>query len=231
MEVLQCTPSVNQAVSGGVMGQAAACTGSKRKKRQVSPLSFIKMQPAAALPPVILRRKRQTTSSLGGKLDAVAAVMSSNRESSVADVSQIYPASMCIDGIDNGFNDGISGDMNLCHSLAEIAPWLALDFGSPVTVGKVVLVNRINCCGERLRNAEVRVSDELPLSGTEMFTGGELLGSFAGPGQAGEVVELVSSSILVARYVIVQMYHGQEGANSLNLAEVTVWQGMKACCI
>ena len=224
MGVSQCTPSVNQAVSGGVMGQAAACTGSKRRKREVSTLSSIKMQPAAALSPVILRRRRQTTSILGGKLEAVAAVMSSNRESSVADASQIYPPSMCIDGVDSGFNDGISGDMNLCHTLAEIAPWLALDFGSPVTVGKVVLVNRINCCGERLRNAEVRVSDQLPLSGTEMFTGGEMLGTFTGPGQDGEVVELVSSSILVGRYVIVQMYHGQEGAESLNLAEVIVWK-------
>ena len=45
-------------------------------------------------------------------------------------------------------------------------PWLALFFGSTVRVDKVEIWNRRDCCGDRLRNFEVRVTDSLPSSGT-----------------------------------------------------------------
>ena len=132
-----------------------------------------------------------------------------------ATVSSIYggyPAKNCIDG-----------GSSFCHTLKEKAPWLALDFGADVTVETVVIRNRIDCCGDRFRNAEVRVADQPPDSGENMFTGGQLLGVFKGPGKKGEVVSLTSSTGgLRGRFVIVQIDHSQ-GAENLNLNEVTVW--------
>ena len=39
------------------------------------------------------------------------------------------------------------------------APWLALDYGegAKVSVEKVVLLNRVDCCGDRTKNVEIRL--------------------------------------------------------------------------
>ena len=44
-------------------------------------------------------------------------------------------------------------------------PWLALFLGSKARVDRVEIWNRRDCCGHRLRNLEVRVTDSLPSSG------------------------------------------------------------------
>ena len=126
------------------------------------------------------------------------------------------PAARCIDG-------GLRGTSSLCHTQEEKAPWLALDFGTQVEVERVVLHNR-ESNGERLSNAEIRVADQLPLSGQMMFSGGQLFDTFKGPGKSGQVVTLTSSAAtgLVGRFVIVQINNSQ-GARALNLNEVTVW--------
>ena len=91
-----------------------------------------------------------------------------------------YGAEKCIDGI-------ISVDTHkVCHTWGDPAPWLAIDYRISVTVQRVELFNRIGCCGERTRNVDVRISDELPTSASQMFSGGTLLGHFAGPGTNGQ---------------------------------------------
>ena len=97
------------------------------------------------------------------------------------------PAAKCIDG------DKTTKTVdNLCHSNRdenERAPWLALDFGdSDSSVERVDIFNRADCCGPRLKNVEVRVSDELPTTSSQMFSGGSLLGKFDGPGDNGQHV-------------------------------------------
>ena len=130
----------------------------------------------------------------------------------------------CIDGITDG-PDSHPGD--LCHTNHEQAPWLALDFGEElrVSVDKVFLYNRIDSTdkGFRARNIEIRLSDELPTSASSMFTGGDLLGTFAGPGTSGQMILIESGAnwpTKYGRYVIVQMDNGND---PLNLKEVTVF--------
>ena len=116
----------------------------------------------------------------------------------------------------------------MCHTRGEKAPWLALDFGLPVSVEKIVINNREDCCGDRFRNVEVRVADQLPNFGHQKFTGGHLLASFKGPAKNKDVITLPSSTASAGRFVIVQIDNIQ-GAAALNLNEVTVWgrkQGM-----
>ena len=54
----------------------------------------------------------------------------------------------------------------LCIVQPSPAPWLALYLGSRAQVDKIKIVNRrMSCCGERLRNFTIRVTDALPSSG------------------------------------------------------------------
>ena len=95
-----------------------------------------------------------------------------------------YEAEKCIDGITRQFRR-----YEICATNghpADASPWLAIDYGTSVTVHRVEIFNRQDCCGERTQNVDVRISDELPTSGSQMFSGGTLLGHFAGPGSDGE---------------------------------------------
>ena len=102
-----------------------------------------------------------------------------------------FDGNKCIDGIPTGTG-------SLCHSKRELAPWLALDYGKDarVSVEKVVLFNMAEGDSEpiwhRTKNVEVRLANELPASGMKMFTGGELLGTFKGPGTRGQQIEIKS---------------------------------------
>ena len=74
----------------------------------------------------------------------------------------------------------------MCHTQPEPSPWLAIDYGTTVLVKRVEIFNRDDCCGDRTKNVDVRVADELPTSASQMFSGGSLLGHFAGPGADGQ---------------------------------------------
>ena len=95
-------------------------------------------------------------------------------------LAPVYGAEKCIDGIIS------SVAHEVCHTLGDPAPWLAIDYRISVTVQRVELFNRIGCCGNRTRNVDVRISDKLPASGSQLFSGGTLFGHFAGPGTDGQ---------------------------------------------
>ena len=98
-----------------------------------------------------------------------------------------FSASKCIDGDitgpDSGFDD--RGD-DLCHTNEEPAPWIALDFGKTVVVNRVEIFNRALCCGDRTRNVDVHISNQLPTSSREMLFDDTLFGHFAGPATNGQ---------------------------------------------
>ena len=138
-------------------------------------------------------------------------------------------ADKCIDGITDG-PDSIDSQGDLCHTRHEKAPWFALDYGDgvKVSVEKVVIVNR-GGDNSRTKNVEIRLSDELPTSGGSMFTGGELLGTFAGPGSAGQLIEIESGpgwAEKYGRYVILQL-NLAPGSGPINLKEVTAFGGVQ----
>ena len=88
-----------------------------------------------------------------------------------------------------------------------------------------MLFNRIDCCGERTKNVQVRISDELPSSASEMFTGGTTFGWFEGPATDGQHIvitaDLPAGQEAAGRYVVVQMNNGAD--TQLNLIEVKVF--------
>ena len=77
--------------------------------------------------------------------------------------------------------------MDLCHTLKEHAPWIAVDYGSEVTVYWVEIFNRVDSNGGRARNVFVRVSNRLPANAS-VHAPGVLLGRFVGPGTDGQLI-------------------------------------------
>ena len=145
-----------------------------------------------------------------------------------------FKAEHCINGKDDGPDDSESKNPDMCHTQetfggkkADPAPWFAIDFGGEdaVSVGKVLLANRASCCGEKTKNVEVRLSNDLPTDGKSMFTGGQLLGKFIGPGSNGQKIEIDSEEgweRMVGRFLIIQMDHTDK-PDALNLKEVTAF--------
>ena len=87
-----------------------------------------------------------------------------------------YRAAFCIDGNTHDRHGSI------CVTNGERTPWIAIDYGTRVIIETVEIFNRLSCCGDRTRNIDVRISNELPTSGSERFPLGTLFGHFAGPG-------------------------------------------------
>ena len=119
-----------------------------------------------------------------------------------------FAASKCINGDTTGTNS------NLCHTAVngDRAPWLLLKFPGRVAVTRVEIYNRDSTKWfDRTRNLEVRLTDELPTRWTRnrMYTGGQLLGTFKGPGTKGQVISVSGSAKT-----------GSHGTNALRLAEM-----------
>ena len=70
-----------------------------------------------------------------------------------------FPPHRCVD----------SNPLTFCVVTEAPFPWLAIYLGSKARVDRVEIWNRRDCCGFRLRNFEVRVTDSLPSSGTLSF--------------------------------------------------------------
>ena len=108
----------------------------------------------------------------------------------------------------------------------EDAPWVAIEFPDPVEVGKVELVAADQEQAVELKNCEVRLLDDIVgILGSAMYTGGTLLGSWAGPARNGETITINppgKNHFAAGKYVLVQC--ATEGAK-LRLAEVRVFGG------
>ena len=126
----------------------------------------------------------------GFELEPVSATLSSTYSTNQPTPLELlqFGAANCIDGVINPVNRSI------CHTKNDARPWIAIDYGISVTVQRVEIFNRQDCCGSRTRNVHVRISNELPTSGSQMFSGGTLLGRFAGPGINGQHI-IISGQI------------------------------------
>lgn len=123
-------------------------------------------------------------------------------------------AAKAVDGsIDGNFPDG-----SVTHTNADADAWWQVDTGTDPTVAAVDLYNRTDCCGSRLSDYYVLVSDT-PFTSTDLAT------TLAQPGvwsshqttQAGSPTRITVNH--TGRYVRVQL----DGTNNLSLAEVKVW--------
>ncbi|KAJ1194897.1 hypothetical protein NDU88_004182 [Pleurodeles waltl] len=59
----------------------------------------------------------------------------------------------------SGKRTGSYHDMSCSATNGDLNPWWKVDLGKSQAIGSVVVVNRADCCPERIRGAEVRVGD------------------------------------------------------------------------
>ena len=114
-------------------------------------------------------------------------------------------------------------------TLAETAPWIAIEYPSPTEVSKVEIVNAPDTDGQRIKDCEVRMVDDITgIQASAMFTGGTLLGSWAGPGTGGETITINPPGrgvFATGKYVLLQCATG----TFLNVMEIKVFAGKMHC--
>lgn len=118
--------------------------------------------------------------------------------------STLYPASKGNDGIESNF----------FSTHADPSPWWTVDLGSNTGVTRIQIINRKDCCGDRLKNFKVYVSVDNAFSANEVvYTHSTVCTN----GQAIEI-PLTGKS---GRYVKVEAQNSP--ANYLHLSEVRVY--------
>jgi hypothetical protein len=120
----------------------------------------------------------------------------------------------------DGNTDGVYADASLTHTNLDANAWWEVDLGSSATVSSIVVWNRMDCCGSRLNDYWVFVSNTPFVSTDTPAT----LQSRAGTWSSHQtVIPSPSTTITVpsaqGRYVRVQL----SGTNYLSLAEVQVF--------
>ena len=78
-----------------------------------------------------------------------------NKPSSQSSDYENNPAKLAVDG---NLDTAMSGK-SCAHTNDDISPWWMVDLGTPSLVKKVYIVNRGDCCGERLSGFEIRVGE------------------------------------------------------------------------
>jgi len=130
--------------------------------------------------------------------------------------SSIYaPASRAVDGnTDGNFDDG-----SVAHTGYEANPWWQVDLGAPKTVNSVVVWNRTDCCGDRLSDYWIFVSNT-PFAPTDTPA---TLQNRAGTWSSHQTTAPNPSTSVVVPGMQGQYVRVQLGvANFLNVAEVQV---------
>ncbi|XP_038056616.1 fucolectin-1-like [Patiria miniata] len=105
------------------------------------------------------------------------------------------------------------------HTAPSKHPWWRVDFGGKHWLGRVTIVNRGDCCGDRLEGAAVRVGISFNI------TRNMICGSAVTADQAldGAWIERICDPPTLARYVSIDVDYG-ENANPLQLCEVMVME-------
>jgi hypothetical protein len=130
--------------------------------------------------------------------------------------SMLTPASLAVDGNTGGqFFDG-----HLASSGFDSNAWWQVDLGSSATINSVVIWNRTDCCGERLSDYWVFISD-LPFSSSDTpSTLQSRPGSYSShQTTAPSPSTTIPFGAVPGRYVRVQL----SGMNYLSLAEIQVF--------
>ncbi len=104
-------------------------------------------------------------------------------------------------------------------SSAERTPWIQIDYGSQIQVHQIVIKNRGDCCGDRLANVEIFVTDTPAVSG-QMPSGAKCT-TFEGPARDGAWEYIPCDATMSGRYVILAIENPPSGY--FNFAELYVY--------
>ena len=77
-------------------------------------------------------------------------------------------------------------------------PWVRFQLNKVVVVTSVTIINRWDCCGDRLRNIEIR-------AGMANNLNNPVVGTFKGPGKTKGVYVIRLSKAVRARFIVILM--------------------------
>ena len=86
-------------------------------------------------------------------------------------------------GAQLAWKGGSTNNKGFFHSKEENNPWLIIELNRPVNISAVTITNREDCCGERLKNLEVRGG----MTNETNDVTNPVIGEFKGPGTTGGV--------------------------------------------
>ena len=122
-----------------------------------------------------------------------------------------FPPSNLIDGNPNTFYHS--------SGTKTVQPWVQLELQPGSVVHGVKITNRVNCCGERLSDVEVRVGDErVTVQSQQGLSSNKLCGTFDGPGTNGEVVRIDCTEPISGMYITIQIK--DRSVEWMNIGEV-----------
>ena len=107
------------------------------------------------------------------------------------------------------------------HTNRDKYSWIQLKLSVPQMVAGVEIFNRADCCGDRLRNVEIRAGLDFVPTGTtgqSLLEHNERVTFFAGPGKNGGTYKVMFSSPRRVQFITLQLWD----QNYLNLNEVKV---------
>ena len=89
-------------------------------------------------------------------------------------------------------------------------------------VQRVIIINRKDCCGDRLKDVEVRVGiSGIGETKQGVITENSFCGNYSGPGSNGERIVIDCMEAIESKYVTLQLMTDEK--TILNLAEVEVY--------
>jgi hypothetical protein len=112
----------------------------------------------------------------------------------------------------DGNTDGEGTHNSVSHTNADFHAFWQVDLGTSKNIGAVVVFNRTDCCGDRLSDFDILVSDD-----GNFIDSGHFTVAAAHPGPTGTRTEFAMN--VWGRFVRVQL----RGINFLHLAEVQVF--------
>jgi hypothetical protein len=122
--------------------------------------------------------------------------------------------------------DGILSSENryFLHTNDDTYSWVQIELSQPQMVAGVELFNRADCCGDRLRNLEIRAGfDPVPegTTGDVLLTQNARVGYFPGPGVNGGTYEIMFATSQLVQFITLQL----TDRNYLHFNEVKVIAG------
>jgi len=119
----------------------------------------------------------------------------------------------------DGNTDPVYGGSSCTHTQNHPNSWWAVNLQAEFDIVKVILYNREDCCGERLRQLDIYAAPSMPGADAPDVNSGTLCGTFAGPAANGDVVEITCAAGFRGQYIVIQ---NQNIAEYLTLCEVQV---------
>ena len=135
--------------------------------------------------------------------------------------SSVYANNFAVYGPELATDGKISANhAHFFHSSTEDYPWLQIKLATPQEVSKLKIVNRQDCCGDRLKNIEIRAGvSPVPNGFKGLLTVNEKVGLFSGPGADGQTYTINFDAATTAMYVTLQR---RDRSSVLQVNEVTV---------